>query len=53
VLRLRSQGKNIPLSPQGREQGEGIVGAEVLDGSTLTPTLSLDGEREQVVRTGH
>ena len=51
VFRLRSQGKNVSLSPQGRGQGEGSAGEELLDASTLTPTLSLDREREQVVST--
>ena len=51
MFRLRSQGKNVSLSPQGRGQGEGSASEKLLDGSTLTPTISLSREREQVVRT--
>src|SRR4029453_14871646 len=43
--------RTFPSPLRGGGGGGGSVGEELLDGSTLTPTLSLSREREQVVST--
>src|SRR5262249_20648307 len=41
VSHLGSRGKRLSLPPGGRGRGGGSASEELLDGSTLTPTLSL------------